>query len=58
MKYLEKLVADNGHKLVSFGKIKSGKKYMRVFDYSVKYGGAYDSHKFYNNYFVEVGNEA
>lgn len=29
-------------------------KYMSVFDYSIKYGGTYDSSKYYNNNVVDV----
>ena len=54
MKYLSELVKDNGHKLVTFNEVKFGYEYKSVFDYSEEYGGTYDSHKYYNDYYVEI----
>lgn len=58
-KFLD-LVQKNGHKLIHFdpnvGTIpaEANHKYMSVFDYSIKYGGTYDSSKYYNNNVVDV----
>lgn len=57
MKYLLDLIKENGHKLVRYDKAKDGYKYMTVFNYSKKYGGTYDSFKYYNDFCVEVGKE-
>lgn len=54
MKYLLQLIRDNNHKLVLYNEAKVNHDYMTVFNYSEKYGGTYDSFKYYNNYVVEV----
>lgn len=54
MTYLRDLIEKNGHKLVMFNETKEGRSYISVFDYSVAYGGTYDSHRFYNNYVIEL----
>ena len=36
-------------------KAKIDKKYVSVFNYSEKYGGTYDSFKYYNDYVIELG---
>lgn len=52
--YLKELIKKNGHKLVRYNEGVVGHKYMKVFDYSVKYGGTLDSYKYYNDYYVDV----
>lgn len=54
MKYLKDLIKSNNHKLVLYNQAKENKQYMTVFNYSKKYGGTYDSFKYYNNYVVEI----
>jgi hypothetical protein len=54
MKYLTDLIKENNHKIVLYNECKMNYKYMTVFDYSAKYGGTYDSLKYYNNYVVEI----
>ena len=54
MMYLEELIKKNGHKLVRYNEGIAGHKYMKVFDYSNKYGGTFDSFKYYNDYYVEI----
>ena len=54
MKFLNELIKENGHKLVLYNKCQHGREYMTVFNYSKKYGGTYDSFKYYNNYVVEI----
>lgn len=55
MKYFKELVSDNNDKIVAYNDTTINKLYVSVFDYSVKYGGSFDSHKYYNNFVVEVG---
>lgn len=57
MQYLEELLRDNGDRLVVYNNIIAGKEYINVFEYSVKYGGTYDSHKYYNNFVVEISSK-
>lgn len=52
--YLTDIIRKNGDKLVRYNEAKQGKKYMTVFNYSVKNGGAVDSHKYYNEWVVEL----
>lgn len=52
--FFKELVEKNGHKLVGYGEAREGHTYVKVFDYSEKYGGTYDSHRYYNNYVVDV----
>ena len=52
--FFKELVKKNGHKLVGYGEAREGHTYVKVFDYSEKYGGTYDSHRYYNNYVVDV----
>lgn len=54
MKFLKDLVEENGHKIMHYTQVRENHNYMSVFDYSVKYGGTYDSFKFYNDYVIEV----
>lgn len=54
MKYLSELLKINGHKLVTYDQCEEDHRYMTVFEYSVKYGGTYDSFKYYNNYLVDI----
>lgn len=54
MQYLKDLIKINGHKLIMFNEVKEGQEYISVFDYSESYCGTYDSHKFYNDYVIEV----
>lgn len=54
MYYLKDLVLKNGHKIVKYNECKTSAKYMRVFDYSEKYGGTYDGFKYYNDYVIEI----
>lgn len=51
---LKELVKKNGHKLVRYNEGIKGHTYIKVFDYSVKYGGTFDSFKYYNDYYVDV----
>ena len=52
--FFKDLVKQNGHKIVRFDDCRSDKSYMSVFNYSNKYGGTYDSFKYYNEYVVEI----
>lgn len=52
--FFKDLVKKNGHKIVRFDNCRSDKRYMNIFDYSNKYGGTYDSFKYYNEYVVEM----
>lgn len=54
MKYLTELIKDNNHKLVRYNKVKENHEYMTVFNYSEKYGGTYDSFRYYNDYVIEM----
>lgn len=53
--FLKDLIEKNGDKLVHYTQGKKGKVYMSVFNYSKKYGGTYDSFRYYNDYYVELG---
>lgn len=56
MMYLKELVAKNGHKIVHYKQATDPQKhYENVFNYSVKYGGTYDSMRYYNNYVIDCG---
>lgn len=57
MKYLTELIKDNNHKLVRYNKVKENHEYMTVFNYSEKYGGTYDSFRYYNDYVIEMWTE-
>lgn len=57
MKSLQELVKENGDKIVYFQNCKANKKYMSVFNYSEKYGGTFDSFRYYNDYVIELGDE-
>ena len=52
--FLKDLLKINGDKLIYYKNCDVCKKYMSVFDYSQKYGGTFDSFKYYNNYVVEL----
>lgn len=54
MMFLNELVKKNGHKIVKFNECIAGHKYESVFNYSEKYGGTFDSFKFYNNCVIDV----
>lgn len=54
MKYLSELLKENNHKLIPYNKAEMNHEYITVFDYSKKYGGTYDSFKYYNNYVIEI----
>ena len=58
MPYFKELVKNNKHILWNVKDtlpIKYAKyKVVKPFDYSVKYGGTYDSFKYYNNYVVLI----
>jgi len=54
MMYLEELIKKNGHKLVRYNEGIARHKYMKVFDYSVKYGGTFDGFRYYNDYYVDI----
>lgn len=54
MMFFKDLVKKNGHEIVRYDEAREGHTYVKVFDYSVKYGGTYDSHRYYNNYVVDV----
>lgn len=53
--FLKDLVNKNGDKIVYYANCKLNKKYVSVFDYSQKYGGTYDSFRYYNKYVIELG---
>lgn len=55
--FLKDLVEKNGDKIVHYKNGKADKKYMSVFDYSEKFGGTFDSFKYYNDYVIELGDE-
>ena len=55
MRFLKDLVKENGDKIVYFKNCEMNKKYMNIFNYSEKYGGTFDSFKYYNKYVVEIG---
>ena len=55
MTYLKDLVQKNGDKIVRYNECKVNAEYVSVFDYSEKYGGTYDSFKYYNTYVIEIG---
>ena len=62
MKYLRDLVKENKHEIKHFTEIvekgvEKEHKYMSVFEYSEKYGGTYDSFKYYNDYIIDLGEE-
>lgn len=52
--FLKELVEKNGDKIVRYNECKEGKKYMSIFNYSEKYGGTFDSFKYYNEYVIEL----
>lgn len=54
MKYFRDLVNDNGDKLIRYNEAQVNREHMSVFEYSILHGGAYDSHKYYNDYVVEL----
>lgn len=54
MMSLKELIEKNKHKLIRYNEGIVGHRYMKVFDYSKKYGGTFDSFKYYNNYYVDV----
>ena len=53
--FLKDLVDSNGDRIVHYTKCKDENKYVSVFDYSAKYGGTFDSFKYYNDYVIELG---
>ena len=55
--FLKDLVKKNGDKIVKYNNCKEDKKYMSVFNYSEKYGGTFDSFKYYNDYVIELGDD-
>lgn len=55
--FLADLVKKNGDKIVHYTKGQVGKKYMSIFDYSEMYGGTFDSFKYYNDYYIELGDD-
>ena len=55
--FLKDLVEKNGNKIVRYDNCRADKKYMSVFNYSEKYGGTFDSFKYYNDYVIELGDE-
>lgn len=46
-----------GDKIVRYDNCRADKEYMSVFNYSKKYGGTFDSFKYYNDYVIELGDE-
>ena len=54
MMYLKELIRKNGHKLVKYNEGIIGHKYMKVFDYCVRFGVTFDSYKYYNDYYVDI----
>jgi hypothetical protein len=54
MMYLEELVKKNRHSLIRYNEGIEGRVYMKVFDYSTKYGGTLDGHRYYNDYYIDV----
>ena len=52
--FLKELLEKNGHKLVRHNNCIAGHKYESVFNYSERYGGTFDSFKYYNDYVVDV----
>ena len=53
--FLKDLVDSNGDRIVHYTKCKDENKYVSVFNYSAKYGGTFDSFKYYNDYVIELG---
>ena len=53
--FLKDLVDSNRDRIVHYTKCKDEKKYVSVFNYSEKYGGTFDSFKYYNDYVIEFG---
>ena len=53
--FLKDLVDSNRDRIVHYTKCKDENKYVSVFNYSVKYGGTFDSFKYYNDYVIELG---
>ena len=53
--FLKELVDSNGDRIVHYTKCKDENKYVSVFNYSEKYGGTFDSFKYYNDYVIEFG---
>lgn len=51
---LAQLVEKNGHKIVRYNDAKVGHEYIGVFEYSTTNGGTMDSHKYYNDYYIEI----
>ena len=54
MVFLKELLKKNGHKLVRYDEGIVGHTYMSVFNYSSKYGGTFDSFKYYNDYCIDI----
>lgn len=52
--FLKDLIKKNGHELIHYTQAKNGRKYESVFNYSNRYGGTFDSFKFYNDYVVDI----
>jgi hypothetical protein len=52
--FLTDLIKKNGHELTHYTQVKNGRKYESVFNYSNRYGGTFDSFKFYNDYVVDT----
>ena len=53
--FLKDLVDSNGDRIVHYTKCKDENTYVSVFNYSEKYGGTFDSFKYYNDYVIELG---
>ena len=53
--FLKALGYSNEDRIVHYTKCKDGNIYVSVFNYSVKYGGTFDSFKYYNDYVIELG---
>lgn len=56
MKSLRQLTAENGHTIKHWKECTDADhKYITPFNYSNMYGGAYDSFRYYNDYYIDIG---
>lgn len=55
---LEELVKQNGDRIVYYREGTRNNVYVNVFDYSQGYGGTLNSYKYYNDYFIELGDNS
>lgn len=56
MKTLQELASENGHKITHHTKCTDpARQYITPFEYSAKHGGTLDGFKYYNDFYIDIG---